>query len=72
MSRYRNEISPGMRVVDSDDNELGHVAEVNGTFFKVQPSSGATIQVPLDAIQNVLGETVRLSITASQALRRTR
>lgn len=70
MARFRHEIHLDMRVVDADDNELGHICEIDGTFFKIRPASGGAVQIPLAAIQNVLSETVILSMTAGQVLGR--
>lgn len=66
MERFREMIGPGMMVEDSDGNNVGKVAEIQGSWFILERFDGQRVQVPYDTVENLLGYTVVLSIPRSE------
>ncbi|HEX5415553.1 MAG TPA: DUF2171 domain-containing protein [Chloroflexota bacterium] len=66
MEHFRQTIEPGMLVEDSDGNSVGKVCELQGNWFTLERPDGQRRQVWYDTVQNLLGNTVVLSIPRSQ------
>lgn len=66
VQRFRQMVDQGMLVEDSDGNPVGKVCDVQGDWFVLEHPDGHRQQVWYDTIQNLLGNTIILSIPKSQ------
>lgn len=65
MAQYRHFVSPGMRVVGSDGNEIGTVCGMRADEIVVQRTTAGSVAIKLDTIQNVEGQEIILTIPST-------
>jgi ferritin-like metal-binding protein YciE len=58
------QIRPGMAVFGSYAGSVGHVKEVRSTDFLVDRPARRDVYVPVDAIEEMIGDTIVLKVTA--------
>lgn len=57
----------GMEVLGSDGRSLGHVKEIGNMFFLLDRPMRLDMRLPLDIVESVDGERVKLAVTSDQA-----
>ncbi len=62
----RPSIRTGMRVVGLDGKEVGSIKEVRATDFRIDRRMSRDVYAPFSAIQDVSGDTVRLTIASDK------
>jgi hypothetical protein len=65
-SELRNKVRQGMRVVGSDNEDIGEVKEISGNEMLVDRPMARDVYVPLDAAENVTGQHIKLNIPADE------
>lgn len=66
MVLYRSYVRAGMRVVASDGNEAGTVADTRADGFVIRRAGASEVTIPYGSIQNVMGDEVILNIPTGQ------
>lgn len=66
MALFRHDVRPGMRVTTSDGQDAGCVVRTRLEGFVITNPPSGEVMVPYDAVQNVLGEEIVLSLTAGR------
>jgi hypothetical protein len=62
-------LQEGMEVLGSNGQSLGQVKEVGSTEFLVDRRMRPDIHLPLDLVESVDGNQVKLAVTSEQAVR---
>lgn len=57
----------GMEVLGSDGRSLGHVKEIGNMFFLLDRPMRLDMRLPLDIVESVDGQRVKLAVTSDQA-----
>jgi hypothetical protein len=60
------QVRVGMHVIGSDGKEVGTVKEVRNTDFLINRPMRRDVYAPFDAIQNVTGDTIRLTVDSDK------
>jgi hypothetical protein len=62
-------LQEGMEVLGSDGQSLGRVKEVGNTEFLVDRRMRPDLRLPLDLVESVDGNQVKLAVTSEQAVK---
>ncbi|HLF76885.1 MAG TPA: DUF2171 domain-containing protein [Dehalococcoidia bacterium] len=69
MNTYRGNASVGLRVMSADGHDLGTVAQVAGTCFRVEVDGREDYWLGADAVASTSGAGIRLNLTEAAATR---